>query len=68
MKEDNKDNTTVAKTEQPAVLQPRQQLSSDKVQDAFKGLYEFGGFSFLESFIEGIAHMNPERSTRKKLF
>lgn len=69
MKEDNnKDNTAVAKSEQQAVSQPVQQLSPGKVQEAFQGLYEFGGFSFLESFIEGIANMNPDRSTRKKLF
>lgn len=63
-----KEEVKVVKPEQQAASQTGQQISSDKIQQAFKGLFEFGGFSFLESFIEGVANVNPDRKTRKELF
>lgn len=39
-----------------------------KLNEAINKLAKFGGFSFLESSVEGIASMNPERAARKKAF
>ena len=38
------------------------------LNEAVNKLAKFGGFSFLESSVEGIASMNPERAARKKAF
>lgn len=38
------------------------------VQEAVNNLARFGGFGFLESVVEGIAAMNPDRAARKKAF
>lgn len=38
------------------------------VQDAVNQLARFGGFNFLESVVDGIAAMNPERVARKSAF
>ncbi len=42
--------------------------SVNSVQEAVNSLARFGGFNFLESVVEGIAAMNPERAARKKAF
>lgn len=39
-----------------------------RLNDALNKLAKFGGFGFLESSVEGIASMNPERAARKKAF
>lgn len=39
-----------------------------KLNEAVNKLAKFGGFSFLESSVDGIASMNPERAARKKAF
>ena len=53
-------------------LQERQQVSGGFSQtalnEALTGLSRLGGFSFLESAIEGIQNLNPERKARKKMF
>ncbi|GHT41222.1 hypothetical protein FACS189437_07830 [Bacteroidia bacterium] len=41
---------------------------SVSLNDALGKLARFGGFNFLESAVDGIAAMNPERSARKKAF
>lgn len=38
------------------------------LNEAINTLARFGGFNFLESAVDGIAAMNPERSARKKAF
>lgn len=38
------------------------------IHDSINALARFGGFSFLESAVDGIAAMSPERSARKKAF
>lgn len=38
------------------------------LQDALNGLSKFGGFNFLESAVDGIQNLNPERKARKKIF
>ena len=44
------------------------QSTASSVQEAVNNLARFGGFNFLESVVDGIAAMNPERSARKKAF
>mgnify|MGYP003623639104 FL=1 len=41
---------------------------ANAVQEAVNNLARFGGFGFLESVVEGIAAMNPDRAARKKAF
>jgi hypothetical protein len=38
------------------------------IYDSVNKLARFGGFNFLESAVDGIAAMNPERTARKKAF
>src|SRR5215210_3007833 len=44
-------------------LQPVEQLES-----SVQGLAKFGGFDLLESTIEAVQNINPERKARKKIF
>jgi hypothetical protein len=41
---------------------------SVSLNDSLGKLARFGGFNFLESAVDGIAAMNPERAARKKAF
>lgn len=45
------------------VLQPVEQLDS-----SVQGLAKFGGFDLLESAIDAVQNINPERKARKKIF
>ncbi|NDV69991.1 DUF5458 family protein [Dysgonomonas sp. 25] len=57
--------------EQSAVVEKSKSAKgAEKAQlnEAVNKLAKFGGFSFLESSVEGIASMNPERAARKKAF
>ncbi len=36
--------------------------------DSINKLAKFGGFTFLESSIDGVQNLNPERKARKKIF
>ena len=38
------------------------------LEESLNKLVKFGGFDFLESTIDGVANMNPERKARKKIF
>ncbi len=38
------------------------------LDESLNKLVKFGGFDFLESTIDGVANMNPERKARKKIF
>lgn len=60
-----KENTATAP--EVTVAQGGQQTTSS-VKDALGVLAKFGGFDFLESAVEGIAAMNPDRAARKKVF
>src|SRR5919205_4068384 len=40
----------------------------EQLNIATQGLLKFGGFDLLESTIEGIQNVNPERKARKKIF
>jgi hypothetical protein len=53
----------------PEVRQSKSKpVSSGTLQEAVNGLARFGGFNFLESVVEGVAALNPERAARKKAF
>ena len=41
---------------------------SQTLEESLNKLVKFGGFDFLESTIDGVANMNPERKARKKIF
>lgn len=41
---------------------------SGALNEAINKLARFGGYNFMESAVDGIAAMNPERSARKKAF
>ena len=53
-------------TEQEVVR--KDQPSSGTLTEAIQGLNDLGGFTFLESAIDGIANMSPNRRPRKKIF
>ncbi|MDR3326931.1 MAG: DUF5458 family protein [Prevotellaceae bacterium] len=54
--------------QQGANAQVFETKTSSTLQDAVSQLARFGGFEFLESAVDGIAAMNPERAARKKAF
>ncbi len=43
-------------------------FSQQSLDVALNGLSRFGGFGFLETAIDGIQNLNPERKARKKMF
>lgn len=43
-------------------------FSQQALEQAINGLSRYGGFGFLESVIDGIQNVNPERKARKKMF
>lgn len=49
-------------------VQAASHASSQNVEQAYQEIAAYGGFSLLESAIKGMANMNPERNTRKKIF
>jgi Type VI secretion system, TssC, VipB len=42
--------------------------AGDKLQTSLSGLEKFGAFDLLESVIDNIQNLNPERKARKKIF
>jgi len=54
---------TALKEEKPVALQPVEQL-----ENSVQGLAKFGGFDLLESAIDAVQNINPERKARKKIF
>lgn len=56
------------------LVQEKQQVSKSAktneaaLTSALSKFAKFGGFSFLESSVEGIQNLNPERAARKKIF
>lgn len=63
-----KEMTNPNNTAQQEAIQTVQPASSQTMEQAFRDIAAYGGFSLLESAIKGLANMNPERSTRKKIF
>lgn len=58
--------------EEQQIIEAKSKVSkkanASNTNEALSKLAKFGGFNFLESAIEGVASMNPERSARKKAF
>src|SRR3954463_7492821 len=54
---------TALKEEKLLALQPVEQL-----ENSVQGLAKFGGFDLLESAIDAVQNINPERKARKKIF
>jgi hypothetical protein len=44
------------------------EYSQDALNNALTKLAKFGGFNFLESAVDGVQNLNPERKARKKIF
>ncbi|MBL7728209.1 MAG: DUF5458 family protein [Dinghuibacter sp.] len=42
--------------------------TADKLQENLKGLEKFGSFDLLESVVDDVQNLNPERKARKKIF
>lgn len=51
--------------EQPVKIQKTREAA---LTNALEKFAKFGGFSFLESSVDGIQNLNPERVARKKIF
>jgi hypothetical protein len=45
-----------------------QETGTASLEQALAKLVKFGGFSFLESCVEGVQNLNPERKARRKIF
>ncbi len=55
--------------EQPVQQTTKSQKSQEAtLMNAVEKLAKFGGFTFLESSVEGVQNLNPERKARKKIF
>jgi len=60
---------TAGVAEEVIVKSAKTQKSREvSVNDAVNKLAKFGGFSFLESSVDGVQNLNPERKARKKIF
>jgi hypothetical protein len=58
----------MAKAQTSAAQSAMQEQTATPFQQAIKGLSKAGGFAFLESTIDGVANLNPERKARKEIF
>lgn len=54
-------------TQEAAQLQTKEQAGS-QLESSLGKLEKTGGFAFLESVIDGLANMNPQRKARKNIF
>ncbi len=63
-KQQNNQNITPEKVRE----QISESFSQSDLDEALVGLSRLGGFNFLESAIDGIQNLNPERKARKKMF
>lgn len=58
--------TTAAEVQQPVHQEKKKGYSQDTMNSALNQLSKFGGFNFLESTVDGVQNLNPERKARKK--
>ena len=63
----------MAKTQVAESVVEKQQIKhvekeSSALQQSLSKLAKAGGFSFLESTIDGVANLNPDRKARKQIF
>jgi Type VI secretion system, TssC, VipB len=57
---------TKAASQQPSA--EKTVKSGDHLQENLKGLEKFGAFDLLESVVDNVQNLNPERKARKKIF
>lgn len=65
------ENKMQAATQQPpetASVSLKEKGKEAGLASALNALSKFGGFNFLESTVDGIQNLNPERKARKKIF
>lgn len=68
-KELNAASQQAAPSQQPSFREEAPgKFSRSSLDHAISALSKYGGFSFLESAIDGIQNLNPERKARKKMF
>lgn len=60
--------STKAQQTEELVLDKKVKTSKASLDEAVNKLARFGGFSFVESVVDGVQAMNPERKARKKAF
>ncbi len=60
--------STKAQQTEELVLDKKVKISKASLDEAANKLARFGGFSFVESVVDGVQAMNPERKARKKAF
>ncbi|MDR1222183.1 MAG: DUF5458 family protein [Tannerella sp.] len=63
--------TLQATVVEQAVVKPAREAKGQKeasFENAINRLAKFGGFSFLESCVDGVQNLNPDRKARKKIF
>lgn len=65
--EDNKNKSEVQAQETVQVSYKEKNRESS-LASALDVLSRFGGFNFLESTVDGVQNLNPERKARKKIF
>lgn len=53
---------------QTATAVAENKQGGQQLQDSLQSLAKVGGFSFLESVVDGLANMNPERKARRQIF
>lgn len=70
MKQANKEQLDNNAAETAVLERPvsKQRSNEDALFKQINKIAKFGGFAFLESTIDGIQNMNPERKARKKIF
>lgn len=62
------DNVQMQQSEQASPELKEKGSAGKSFEAAMASLAKFGGFAFLETAIDGIQNMNPERKARKKMF
>ncbi len=63
------ENTAVAENiAAPSKAEAKKGAQTLSLDDSLATLAKFGGFNFLESSVDGIQNLNPERKARKKIF
>jgi len=67
MAENNSMVADVTETKQHKVAS-KKESSASLLANSLGKLAKFGGFNFLESSVDGIQNLNPERKARKKIF
>ena len=65
--EENK-NKSELQAQEAVQVSYKEKNGESSLSSALDILSRFGGFNFLESTVDGIQNLNPERKARKKIF